>query len=211
MVRPAVPNDPAVGRALRVAKRFGKRIVWVEGLGTDGAYWPFISKSIIFLDPDSGRSAAVLIAHELAHTVERERPDIFDALVDALRPHLDSEQWAAFVRRQQADVEDGKQLSAHGLRAEMVANLIADYAHRRFAEDNHREDAARGVEFSGYGAYLKPGAQAAVDNAISQAPKAAGQSGESFRNAQTSFDFDAPRMDPAKEREIRQYLTSSPP
>lgn len=60
----------------------------------------------------------------------------------------------------------------------MVANLVADYAHCSFAEDNRREDAARGVEFSSYGAYLKLGAQAAVDAAIGRALKEAGQSRE---------------------------------
>ena len=75
VVHPATSNSPAYERVLRIAERFGKRVVWVEGLGTDGLYWPVASRDAIFLDTDSGRSAAVLVAHELAHTVERDRPD----------------------------------------------------------------------------------------------------------------------------------------
>ncbi|PIW08738.1 MAG: hypothetical protein COW39_08670, partial [Comamonadaceae bacterium CG17_big_fil_post_rev_8_21_14_2_50_60_13] len=172
-------------RAERVAGAMGKRVVWVRNLGTEGVSDPTIP-GVIFLDPASRRSVQVLTAHELAHGLERDNPAAFSDLVDGIRQHLDTNQWEQFVTRtQKATVADGgKPLSAAGLRSEMVANLLADYAYRNHADAAGAEFAARGGDFTGYGGYLKTGAQDAVDAALGKFLKAHGAGPETFANKQ---------------------------
>lgn len=171
-------------RAQRVAGRFGKKVIWVRNLGADGVSDPAIP-GVIFLDPASGRSVQVLAAHELAHNLEREHPAAYAALVDEIRPHLNPEEWKGFVDRAQktATADGGKPLSTAGLRSEMVANLLSDYAYRNHADAAGAEFKARGGDFTGYGGYLKSGAQAAVDAALGKFLKAHDAGPESFANA----------------------------
>jgi hypothetical protein len=133
---------------------------------------------VIFLDPASGRSVQVLAAHELAHNLEREHPAAYAALVDEIRPHLDQSEWEQFVVRTQNSV------LADGLRSEMVANLLSDYAYRNHADAVGAEFKARGGEFTGYGGYLKSGTQAAVDAALGKFLEAHNAGPESFANKQ---------------------------
>lgn len=58
-VSPVKPTAAQL-RAERVAARFGKQIVWVEGLNTAGLTFRGLDRGVIYLDPDSGRSAQVL-------------------------------------------------------------------------------------------------------------------------------------------------------
>ncbi len=58
-------SSAQVDRAERVAAAFGKRVVWVEGLKGDGLSHSGVDRNVIFLNPDSGRSVQVLVAHEL--------------------------------------------------------------------------------------------------------------------------------------------------
>jgi hypothetical protein len=162
-VSPRTPNEGTI-RADRIAARIGKRVVWVAGLAGDGFSDPKISRDAIFLNPDSLRSVQVLIAHELTHNLAAQYPGQFHALIDAIRPHLDKNEWAGFVTRQQKEnlAATGKLLSAATLRSEMVANLLSDYAYRNHEKAAGAEFSARGGEFKSYGGYLKPGAQAAA-------------------------------------------------
>jgi len=74
--RAVAPVKPTASqlRAERVAARFGKQIVWVEGLDGAGLTLKRSAPGKIFLNPDSGRSAQVLAAHELAHQMAGENP-----------------------------------------------------------------------------------------------------------------------------------------
>ena len=71
-------------RAERVAARFGKQVVWVEGLNTAGLTFRGLDRGVIFLNPDSGRSAQVLTAHELAHHLAGENQQAFAKLAHVL-------------------------------------------------------------------------------------------------------------------------------
>ena len=84
--RAVAPDNPGAAalRSARVAARFDKRVVWVEGLNTAGLTFRGLDRGVIFLDPDSGRSAQVLTAHELAHHLAGENQQAFEKLAQAL-------------------------------------------------------------------------------------------------------------------------------
>lgn len=86
-------------RAERVAGRFDKRIVWVEGLNGDGLTLKQAAPDRIFLDPDSGRSAQVLTAHELAHHLQASNPDGFAALVKKIDKLMNDEKFVKMAQR----------------------------------------------------------------------------------------------------------------
>jgi len=67
-------QNAETARAERVARQFGKRVIWVRNHGIDGVSDPLITRDVIFLDPSSQRSLQVLAAHELTHTLEQDNP-----------------------------------------------------------------------------------------------------------------------------------------
>lgn len=183
-------QDAHTERADRVAAAFGKRVVWVEGLAGDGFNHPGIDRSVIFLDPDSKRPVQVLIAHEIAHSLQRENPFGYKELLDNIRSAIDPEAWKEFVKRAQKAETDagGKALSDAQLRNEFTANLIADHAVQQHAEAVRRENAERGGEYKGYSSYLKPEGREVASAAISAFLRDSGHSDHSFYNAQSPKD-----------------------
>ncbi|MBK7001807.1 MAG: hypothetical protein IPH35_18070 [Rhodoferax sp.] len=138
-VAPVNPGAAAL-RAARVAARFDKRVVWVEGLTESGLTFRGLDAGVIFLNPDSGRSAQVLTAHELAHQMAGENQQAFARLAQALSKLVSQEVREAFRKRHDPD---GK-MSPGSLWQEMAGNLVADWAYRAMSDDVRAEDAALG-------------------------------------------------------------------
>lgn len=179
-------GNAETARAARVAGAIGKKVIWVRNLGADGVSDPAIP-GVIFLDPGSKRAIQVLAAHELTHELERDNYTAFADLADEVGPLVDPNEWAKFKQRLDTlhDKDGIPRLSEDGKVSEFVANLLADYAYRSHADAAGAEFAARGGDFTGYGGYLREGAQAKVDAALEKFLAAHGHSAESFRNAQT--------------------------
>lgn len=172
---------PAARRADRIAARFGKRVIWVEGLASEGLTLRGVAPDVIFLDPDSGRSAAVLTAHELTHHLAAQDRKGFAVLAQELAGLTDAKLRKAFAER----LDPGKEMSAAGLWEEIAANLVSDYAFRAAESANRAEFSVRGGEFTGYRAlYAHAGNHAAIDAAVERFLARSGHDRRSFFNAQ---------------------------
>lgn len=182
--RAVAPDGPGAAalRAARVAARFNKRVVWVEGLTESGLTFRGLDRGVIFLNPDSGRSAQVLTAHELTHQMAGENQRGFAKLTQALSKLIPPEAREDFKKKHDPDGT----MSPSSLWQEVAGNFVADWAYRAHAGAVSTEDAARGTEFTGYrNIYLPKDKQAEADAAVAQFVADAGHSAASFRNAET--------------------------
>jgi len=71
----------------RLAGVFGKRVVWVEAKGAfafNGVADPS-QPDVIFLDISTPVAAHTVVGHELSHHMERDAPEAYKAMVDAIR------------------------------------------------------------------------------------------------------------------------------
>lgn len=163
-IKPESPRGKVVGSTVQVpqlarinelAARFNKRVVWVEGLGADGVAYG----NTLFLDPDSGRHTQVLAAHEIAHTLASNNRQVFQKLIDTVRP-LISDHWSKFVTDER---KASPNISEKDLREEYAVRLISDFAYRATTDRVRNMDYSRGVDFIGYNhAYLKPNSEEKV-------------------------------------------------
>lgn len=83
----------------------------------------------IFLTNHARSPERALIGHELVHRMRRERPALYDELVEALADAgVDRDRWAAFYRalREQTQRKEGRALSDAEIREEGVADLVGD-------------------------------------------------------------------------------------
>ena len=112
-----------------MAARFDKRVVWVEGLTEPGLTFRGLDSGVIFLNPDSGRSAQVLTAHELAHQMAGENQRGFAKRAQALNKLISPEVREKFRKNHDPDGTMGP----NSLWQEMAGDRVADWAYRAHA------------------------------------------------------------------------------
>lgn len=72
--------------AEKIAKIFGRRIVWIEAKGDhaiNGVVVPSI-KDTIFIDVNTDKAVHAVMGHELSHHLEHDNPVVYENLVDSL-------------------------------------------------------------------------------------------------------------------------------
>ncbi len=80
--------------AERIAKIFGKRIVWIKAdgpFGINGVIIPSI-KDTIFIDVRTPKLVHAVMGHELSHHLERDAPEIYADMVEALKSIIVNDQ-----------------------------------------------------------------------------------------------------------------------
>ncbi len=164
-----LPVTPTVDtmRADRIAKKFKRRVIWVQGLATEGRYEPQVARNVLFLNPDSSRSVQVLSGYVLALSLAAQYPRVFRELIDEIGPYVEQDTIDAFVERmEECTWTDVQPINANELKLEFTAYFIADFAYRSYSGLVSEEDALRGVSFTGYSIYLKSDSVFSVDAAI---------------------------------------------
>lgn len=72
--------------AEKIAKIFGRRIVWIEARGDhaiNGVVIPSI-KDTIFIDVNTDKAAHAVMGHELSHHLEHDKPEVYKELTRSL-------------------------------------------------------------------------------------------------------------------------------
>lgn len=132
-VRPAGPEAEII--ETEIARVFGKDIRWVNllpdfvtqtGTSFNGLVAPNTRnpdlRDQVFIATDAEKPLLWVAGHELSHLLEQDRPDLYDALWDAVEPLLADTAFAE-IKRLADETRRGEAIG----RSELMANLVGDF------------------------------------------------------------------------------------
>ena len=108
--------------AERIAKIFGRRVVWIEASGDfriNGVVVPSI-KDTIFIDYRTDKYAHAVIGHELSHHMEHDVPAVYRDMVRALLPMIND------IDAYRAKNALGEDMSDANVVREIVGDIMGD-------------------------------------------------------------------------------------
>jgi RNA polymerase sigma factor (sigma-70 family) len=104
--------------AVELGKFFGRRVIFLSGLRTNGLFDP-ATPGVIYLADDSERHTALVFYHELLHSLRTSDPKAYQRFKDAVKVDLDA--YVAKHARRKEDTEDAT-------REEFLADFLSDRA-----------------------------------------------------------------------------------
>jgi hypothetical protein len=80
----------------------------------------------VFINQENDRPHLSVLGHELAHELRRDAPDIYNELIEAIRPFINQATYKSEFRKEKVAIDLARRGNIDGVREEFIGEVISD-------------------------------------------------------------------------------------